>query len=308
VPDVSIIIPCYNEEGGVEASLADLRRVMDETGLSYELLPVDDGSTDRTAEVLAGQPKPVKLLRNPSNLGYGASIKHGIRKARSPIVAITDADGTYPAEALPDLIKAVKTELCDMAVGARTGENVSIPIIRRPAKWALRMLANYVAGFPIPDINSGLRVFRREIAIRMMGVLPDGFSLTTTITLAMLTNGYQVDYQPIDYFKRIGDSKIRPIRDTANFTKLTVKMAIYFAPLKFFIPFSMGLLGLAIIWAGFSLFVLGKLADVSTLILVVASLQIGAIGLLAELINKRAPNVFRNEEDAEAISPLSPES
>lgn len=180
-----------------------------------------------------------------------------------------------------------------MVVGARTGENVAIPLVRRPAKWAIGRLANYVAGEKIPDLNSGLRVFRREIALRMFGLLPNAFSFTTTITLAMLTNNYLVNYVPIDYFARVGQSKIRPVQDTLNFVQLVWRIALYFAPLKLFLPLSGLLLLLAVGWALFTLLVLDQLADVSTLVIVMTAFQVAVIGMLAELINKRLPNYYK---------------
>jgi hypothetical protein len=182
-----------------------------------------------------------------------------------------------------------------MAVAARTGANVAIPLIRRPAKWFLRALANYVVGYGIEDINSGLRVFPRELALRMIGLLPDGFSLTTTITLAMLTNGYSVSYQSIDYYKRIGKSKIRPLHDTLGFLQLTLRMALYFAPMKVFLPVSLGLILGSIALAVFTLVVFGKIADVSTLVLAMTGIQVGAIGLVAELIRWSATNRLKDD-------------
>ena len=170
---------------------------------------------------------------------------------------------------------------------------VSIPILRRPAKWAIGRLGNFVAGASIPDLNSGLRVFRRDVALRLFSMLSDQFSFTTTITLAMLTNGYLVGYVPIDYYARIGRSKIRPIRDTLNFVQLALRIGLYFAPLKIFLPISLFLLLLAVAWALFSKFVLGQLADVSTLVIAMTGFQVAVIGMLAELINQRLPNYFR---------------
>ena len=172
----------------------------------------------------------------------------------------------------------------------RTGENVAIPAIRRPAKWFIGVLANLVAGETIPDLNSGLRVFRRSLVMEFFDILPDGFSFTTTITLGMLTNGYLVDYVPVNYHRRVGKSKIRPVRDTLNFVQLILRIALYFAPLKIFVPVSFLLLLLALVWGLFSTFVLGQLADVSTLVIVMTAAQIMAIGLLAELINRRFPS------------------
>jgi hypothetical protein len=175
------------------------------------------------------------------------------------------------------------------------GEEVAIPVSRRPAKWFLGKLANYVAGEHIPDLNSGLRVFRRDIALRFGSILPDTFSFTTTITLAMLTNRYLVDYVPINYYARVGKSKIRPVQDTLNFLQLVWRIALYFAPLKLFLPLSALIFLLAVGWALFTLLYWGRLADVTTLVIVLTAFQVAVIGMLAELINKRSPSYHKDE-------------
>jgi len=291
---VTVVIPAYNEQQGIGPVLEQLCQVMPEGSLPYEIIVVDDGSQDSTAEV-ARQHPVVTVLEHKGNRGYGAALKTGIRHAHYDLICITDADGTYPNERIPDLVECILDDGYDMIVGARTGENVAIPLIRRPAKWVLGQLANFVAGEPIPDLNSGLRVFRRDVALQLFNMLPDGFSFTTTITLAMVTNGYLVDYVPINYHARVGRSKIRPIRDTLNFVQLVLRMALYFSPLKVFIPFSGFLIVLALAWALFSRFVLGQLADVSTLVIVMTGIQVVVIGMLAELINQRLPNYYREE-------------
>ncbi|MCA9990029.1 MAG: glycosyltransferase family 2 protein [Ardenticatenaceae bacterium] len=293
---VSIVIPAYNEEKGIGPVLTRLLAVMDGSGLTYEVVVVNDGSRDDTAGVtgrVAAEHERLTLLQHRHNRGYGAALKTGIRHARYDLICITDADGTYPNERIPELVAQLAGQEYDMVVGARTGENVAIPLVRRPAKWAIGRLANYVAGEKIPDLNSGLRVFRREIALRMFGLLPNAFSFTTTITLAMLTNNYLVNYVPIDYFARVGQSKIRPVQDTLNFVQLVWRIALYFAPLKLFLPLSGLLLLLAVGWALFTLLVLGQLADVSTLVIVMTAFQVAVIGMLAELINKRLPNYYK---------------
>lgn len=293
---VSIIIPAYNEEKGIGPVLVRLLAVMDGSGLAYEVLVVNDGSRDDTAGVtgrVAAEHERLTLLQHRHNRGYGAALKTGIRHAQYDLICITDADGTYPNERIPELVTQLAGQEYDMVVGARTGENVAIPLVRRPAKWAIGRLANYVAGEKIPDLNSGLRVFRREIALRMFGLLPNAFSFTTTITLAMLTNNYLVNYVPIDYFARVGQSKIRPVQDTLNFVQLVWRIALYFAPLKLFLPLSGLLLLLAVGWALFTLLVLDQLADVSTLVIVMTAFQVAVIGMLAELINKRLPNYYK---------------
>lgn len=289
---ISVVIPAFNEEGAIADVLRDLHTVLTGAALDFEIVVVDDGSQDRTAEEIGTVPFPVKLLRHESNRGYGASIKTAIRESLHPLICITDADGTYPNERIPDLLRHHLAEGCDMTVGARTGEKVAVPLIRRPAKWVIGRLSDYVVSRHIPDINSGLRIFRRDIARRMFRILPDGFSLTTTITLAMMTNGFKVAYLPIDYHRRVGRSKIRPIRDTLGFTQLILKMGLYFAPMRIFLPFSGGLFLLGILWGAYSHFALGQLADVSTLVIIMTAVQIGGLGLLAELINWRAPRSY----------------
>lgn len=288
---VTIIIPAYNEEGAINPVLAHLVEVMTASGLTHEVLVIDDGSQDKTAEI-AQQQKGVTVLSHRQNKGYGAALKTGIRHAKYDLICITDADGTYPNDRIPELVNRLNEEGYDMIVGARVGENVHIPLLRRPAKWGLRKLANGVAGEPIPDLNSGLRVFKREVALRMFGILPEKFSFTTTITLAMITNQYLVDFVPIDYFARVGKSKIRPIQDTLNFTTLVLRIALYFAPLKFFMPLSLLLFVFGIGWGLFT-FYLGQLADVSTLVIILTAFQVAMVGFLAELINRRVPNTFK---------------
>jgi len=290
--EVTVVIPAYNEERALDSVLKTLLTIMDRSKMTYEIIVVDDGSQDSTAQV-AEQYEKVRVLRHRSNRGYGAALKTGIRHARYDLICITDADGTYPIKRIPDLVNHLAKDECDMIIGARTGEEVRIPLVRRPAKWVIRQLANFVAGEPIPDLNSGLRVFRRQVALRLFNLLPNRFSFTTTITLAMLTNGYIVDYTPINYYARVGRSKIRPIQDTLHFVQLVWRIALYFAPLKIFLPTSTLLFALAVAWAVFSKFILGRLADVSTLVIVMTAFQVAVIGMLAELINRRLPNYYQ---------------
>ncbi len=291
---VSIVIPVYNEELGIAPLLARLLEVMQASDLEYEIIVVDDGSTDNTAALM--ETTGVHVLRHPDNRGYGAALKTGIRQASNPLIAIMDADGTYSPERIPYLVKHLVTSRCDMVVGARTGKSVKIPRLRRPAKWAINRLAELVAGQSIDDLNSGLRVFRRQVVPRFIRLLPDGFSFTSTITLAMLSNDYIVEYVPINYHVRVGRSKIRPVGDTLSFVGLVLRIGLYFAPLKIFLPISAILLLSAIGWGVFSKFVLGEVADISTTVIVMTAVQVGVVGLLAELINRRVPNLYPDQE------------
>jgi glycosyltransferase involved in cell wall biosynthesis len=285
---VSIIVPAYNEENAIQGVLNKLLSIED-SAIEAEIVVIDDGSQDRTSDVIP-QHRKITLLSHETNRGYGAAIKIGIRHASHDLICIIDADGTYPSEPISEMVTSLIVEHYDMVVGARIGENVTTPLIRRPVKWIMNQLARIVTNSDIPDLNSGLRIFRRTVALCFFNLLPDGFSFTTTITLAMLTNGYRVGYIPIDYFPRIGRSKIRPIRDTLKFLSLILQIALYFAPLKVFLPLGGILIMLAIGWGMFSMLVLGKLADVSTLVILMAGIQIGMLGLLAELINRRLPD------------------
>jgi glycosyltransferase involved in cell wall biosynthesis len=292
--EVTIIIPAYNEEGAIAAVLAELGKELSACAHAVEIIVVDDGSQDNTAAIARSQ-DGVTVLQHRSNRGYGAALKTGLRHAAHELVCITDADGTYPNARIPELVERLQVEQYDMVVGARVGEEVAIPVSRRPAKWFLGKLANYVAGEHIPDLNSGLRVFRRDIALRFGSILPDTFSFTTTITLAMLTNRYLVDYVPINYYARVGKSKIRPVQDTLNFLQLVWRIALYFAPLKLFLPLSALIFLLAVGWALFTLLYWGRLADVTTLVIVLTAFQVAVIGMLAELINKRSPSYHKDE-------------
>ncbi len=228
---VSIVIPAFNEEAAVGAEVRNVRKTLQQAGIEHEIIVVDDGSQDRTAEeaVRAG----ARVLKSLMNRGYGASLKTGITAAKYDMICITDADGTYPADQIPALLEQLRT--ADMVVGARVGQNVNIPLVRKPAKLMLGWLAERIAGRKIPDLNSGLRAFRRELAMQYFSVLSNKFSFTTTITLALMADDYSVLYHPIDYYARVGRSKIVP-RHFMDFVILVLRMAMLFQPLKVFIP------------------------------------------------------------------------
>jgi glycosyltransferase involved in cell wall biosynthesis len=281
VTNISIVIPAFNEEGAITDAIHEIQEIMDQSSHEYEIIVVDDGSADKTADLARGE--GVKLIELPENQGYGAALKAGIRRSIYETIVITDADGTYPAKFIPGLVDQLG--MYDMVVGARTGSNVAAPLVRMPAKWVLRMLASYLAGRNIPDLNSGLRVMRKSLIRRFIHLLPSGFSFTTTITLAALCSGSLVKYSPIDYHQRIGKSKIRPTH-AFDFTLLIIRTIVYFNPLKVFIP-----LGGLFFLGGMTKFIydlyIGNLSETAVLGFIGAAI-LWAVGLLSDQIAKVA--------------------
>jgi glycosyltransferase involved in cell wall biosynthesis len=228
---ISVVIPAYDEELSVASVVEEYRRCLGHHQIEAEIIVVDDGSHDHTAQ--AAMRAGARVIRHRSNRGYGASLKTGIAAATFDVVAITDADGTYPAEYIPQMLEAL--ERSDMVVGARTGKKSRVPLVRRPAKWILNRLANYLSSAHIPDLNSGLRVFRRDVVLQYFSLLPDQFSWTTTITLAMHCDKYAVSYLSIQYRERKGRSKIVPW-DAGSFFVLILRTTMLFRPLRVLLP------------------------------------------------------------------------
>ncbi len=287
---MTLLVPAFNEENGIEGVVRRLAAL--DLGVPTEVLVVEDGSSDGTGAKLEQLQKEIpalRVLKHDTNRGYGASLKTGFESACTEVVVITDADDTYPEDRIAELIARVD-DGADMAVGARIGAQVKIPLIRRPAKAALRMLASYLGGVRIPDLNSGLRAIRRDVVLKYKGILPEGFSFTTTITLACLTNNHRVDYVTIDYAARTGSSKIRPVRDTLGFTALIIRTVLYFNPLKVFYPvatvIALGLVG-SLCYESFLSENAPDLGQKSVL-LFVALVQVLSIGLIADLIDKKS--------------------
>ena len=283
-PHFTVVVPVCNEEKHILPFLDNLYSTLKKfhEPFEFEVVVVNDGSTDGTYDLIA-KLTHIKLINHDTNRGYGSAIKSGILAAAADKILIIDADGTYPTEKIPDLLK--HSHEYDMVVGARTNKTHH-PKVKRMAKWPIHQLANYLVGFKIPDLNSGLRIFRKDLALKYFRLLPNGFSLTTNITLAFLSDGYRVKYLPIDYFKRLGKSKVNPLRDAPNYFALVVRMILFYNPLKIFVPMA-GFFFLLAIWSLlYDVLALDNLTE-KTLILFVTFVQIIILGFLADLINKR---------------------
>lgn len=280
---ITVLIPAFNEEHGIKNVLEAFLGLMRNQTIGGEIIVINDGSSDATAEVVKCC-EGVRLVEHERNRGYGASLKTGIRHAKHDLILIADADGTYPIESIPSLLEQM--DRSDMVVGARTGAHVRIPLARRPAKWLITRLANYLAQRDIPDLNSGLRIFRKELAERFFPLFPDGFSFTITITMAAMTNDYRVTFVPVNYYKRTGKSSIRPSRDFLGFLSLIVRMTVYFNPLRVFLPASLCLLAFGVVKAAVDVY-LHDAFGVGTGLCILTAFLILCLGLLADLIIRR---------------------
>lgn len=276
----TIIIPAYNEEQSIGGVIDEIKQTLKTVSLDIPIIVVDDGSTDKTSDI--AKSKLVQVFRHEENRGYGAALKTGIHRADTEFIIIVDADKTYPVSEIPQLLKY--TDMYDMVVGNRNTK----PSLRVFAKWFLVKLANFLAETKIPDLNSGFRLIRKSVVERFWFILPNGFSFTTTITLAMLCNGYAVKYIPIEYRERSGVSKIKPVRNTWQFLILIIRTTVYFNPLRVFLPVGFALIFGGIFIGFYSKFVMHLLLRTTTITTVTGGVQILILGFLADLIAKRS--------------------
>ena len=276
---LSVVIPAYNEEAAVRSTVEDVRAHLAPLGIPYEIIVVDDGSKDNTrAEAVASG---ATVDWNDQNSGYGATLKRGVKRAQYEYVAILDADGTYPARYLPEMLALCRHQ--DMVVGDRGAAMKNVPVIRRPAKFILNHLASFLADRKLNDLNSGLRVFRRSELIPFLPLLPQNFSFTTTITLCMSCNGKRLIYVPIEYGKRVGRSKIKPI-DFINFIILILRVITLFNPLRVFIPLGLVLFLLGVAKLAYDI-VQMNLSE-SAIFAFLAAIMIWSLGLIADMISR----------------------
>lgn len=279
---VSVVIPALNEEAGVGEVIQDVKRVLDAAHVDHEIIVVDDGSTDATGD--CARAAGARVVRNPTNKGYGFSLLRGIEAAVHELIAITDADGTYPAGPLPDMLKAAAEY--DMVVGRRTGPLYHGSPPKRFSRMVFQFLAEFTCGTRIPDINSGLRVLRRGFVLEHRRAISTGYSFTTTVTLIALLEGQHLLYRDIPYHERTGQSKVRWVRDSLRSLQIITETILLYNPLKAFLLLALaclaaGLLQGVALWlfpsglaAGIT--ILATAANVALLIL-----ALGCVGFIA---------------------------
>lgn len=290
--DVSVVLPVFNEVDHLEQEIKRIRKTLDDSDYTYEIIVVDDGSTDGSGE-LAATIEGVHTLRFLTNRGSGSARKYGSLSARGEVVVWTDVDMSYPNDEIPRLLGELAGY--DQVVGARKTEEGTVKFLRKPAKWFIRRLAAYLAGTPIPDLNSGFRAFRREVGDQFLYLLPRGFSCVTTITMAFLSNGYSIKYIPIDYAQRAGESKFHWWRDTRRYLLQVVRMILMHEPLRFFGPIAslMGIVGVGKLI--FDLIDKDLRVATNTIVLLGLAFALAGVGIIADLmvqLNKRRHDVI----------------
>ncbi|MDS1269723.1 glycosyltransferase family 2 protein [Lipingzhangella sp. LS1_29] len=287
-PHVSIVLPCYNEEQHVLAEVERICAAMDASGYSYELLAIDDASSDDTLARLreaATHHRQLTVVPFRHNGGAGTVRRIGTQRARGEVVVWTDADLTYPNERIPELVEILDQDPdLEQVVGARCQESGTHRLLRVPAKWLIRKLAEHLTNSAIPDLNSGLRAFRRTTALPYLRLLPPGFSCVTTITLAFLANQHPIQYVPIAYAKRSGRSKFHFVADAYRYILQVLRMVMYFNPLKVLMPPALSLLALGVGKGLYDVITDPVYIRNNTIMLVVSGLVIGCMALLADLI------------------------
>ena len=277
VESVSIVIPAYQERAAIGDVVSAVLKVVASLSCEYEVIVVDDGSTDGTGD--AARKAGAHVLVHPYNKGYGASLKTGIRFASNRTVIFLDADGQHDPDDIPRLL-AGRTGF-DMVVGARKGMAGS-PLWRQPGKLFLKWLVNNLTGHSIPDFNSGYRALDREMALRFLPIMPDGFSFSTTSTIAAFKGGYLVQYLPIQVAKRIGISTVTAA-DGFRTIMLIIRLVTLFAPLRVFLPISAVTFLIGLIFTVYGYVHSGE-ASVKGLIALLAAVQFFLFGVMVDQV------------------------
>jgi len=277
-PSFTVVIPAYNEEQAIGGTLEKLEAA----GITSqaEVVVVDDGSTDGTAAVVAKY--PVTLLRHPVNKGYGAALKTGIRYAKTEKIVTMDSDGQHDPAVIWQIVEKLKT--CAMVIGERTADSYQAPQ-RLIGKRLIRFIGEYLVEQKLPDFNSGLRGFDRRIMRGLLHLMPNGFSFSTTATLAFLKQGYVVSSVPIETRRRVGrPSNVRFVRDGMKTLLLLLRIIMLFNPLKIFLPSSaaVGVWGLSVAVA--DIWTTSRVSNGAVTVLVMAMLLF-FFGLLSDQVS-----------------------
>lgn len=281
VPDVSICIPVFNERGALRKTVVEIMDVLEEVDWSYELIIVDDGSTDDCLATV--DDLDIRVVRHKRNFGGGVARMTALQASRGSIVVQTDADDTYPAESIPHCVDRIRSGV-DMVVGARSEETATD---RRRLRWLVKQtinrFASLVAGTTIPDLNSGFRVYRRDKALEYGFLYPPTHSIMSTMTLSMLRSGDAVEFHPIAYRERIGESSFHPVRDTYTYIVTIFRVTMFFEPLRLFIPAALALLVASV---GFGISSLIRAQEVGVLagVLFLTAFGTFALGLVSDQI------------------------
>ena len=287
-PYATVILPAFNEQDHVLAEVERICHALDASEFTYEVLAIDDASTDATLAVLREAEQRfehVKVVPFRRNGGSGTARRIGTQMARGQIVVWTDADMTYPNERIPELLRILRDDPSyDQVVGARLTEEGTHKILRVPAKWLIRKVAERLTNQKIPDLNSGLRAFRRSVALPYLRLLPPGFSCVTTITLSFLSNQHDIKYVEIDYAKRAGASKFHFVKDAYRYILQVLRMVMYFEPLKVLMPPALWLIVVGLVKGVVDMVRHPFYFPASTVLLIVTGLMIGSLALLSDLV------------------------
>jgi glycosyltransferase involved in cell wall biosynthesis len=277
----SLVIPAYNEADTIASVISRAHQVMKKLERAYEIIVVDDGSQDATAE--RAHYACARVISHPYNIGNGAAVKTGIRNARGEVLVMLDGDGQHAPEDIPRLLK--KLGPYDMVVGARTHES-DTSLHRDVANRIYNWFATYVCGRKIEDLTSGFRAVKADIARGFVYLLPNTFSYPTTITLATVRSGYSLAYVPIKTVRRVGSSKIKLLRDGSRFFLIILKVATLFSPLKVFVPVSIFMFLLGFGYGLFKVIVLGARYGPTSAMLMTMSVLVFLVGLVSEQVTQ----------------------
>ncbi|MBL0713803.1 MAG: glycosyltransferase family 2 protein [Desulfosarcina sp.] len=288
---LTVIIPAYNEKQAIRKTLDELLPPVEKNG--WQLIVVNDGSNDGTAEILDEFNHRLKVIHHPYNRGYGAALKTGIRAADTEFLALYDSDGQHRPEDL--LLLYNEAPDYDLIIGERA-EGSRVDVLRVPGKWLLTHAANFIVGRKIADINSGLRIFRRTFVKKIQHLLPDGFSFTSTSTVAALKMGFLVKFMPIQTRKRIGTSTVRQVRHGFMVLMLILRLVVLFSPLRIFIPVSITLAAVGVLYAAFVIATVRLTLANGALLCFVASMIIFFFGLVVDQISAMRRERYMNED------------